>query len=95
MFYHLGGEKTTERGEEGSPLVSCARATRGRKLPSLDPRSKRPIRPPSGEVNEQARKEHFEARSLDGRKGINTGTIPRRRNKHFHPLRRQLSVRMN
>jgi hypothetical protein len=28
MFYHLGGEKTTGRGEEGSPLVSCARATR-------------------------------------------------------------------
>ena len=28
MFYHLGGEKTTGRGEEGSLLVSCARATR-------------------------------------------------------------------
>ena len=33
MFYHLGGEKTTGRGEEGSLLVSCARATRGRRLP--------------------------------------------------------------
>ena len=39
MFYHLGGEKTTGRGEEGSPLVSGARSTRGRRLPSLDARS--------------------------------------------------------
>ena len=54
MFYHLGGEKTTGRGEEGSPLVSCARATRGLRRPSLDARSGRPSRPPSGEVNEQA-----------------------------------------
>jgi len=39
MFYHLGGEKTTGRGEEGSPLISCARATRGLGRPSLDARS--------------------------------------------------------
>ncbi len=39
MFYHLGGEKTTGRGEEGSPLVSGARSTRGLRRPSLDARS--------------------------------------------------------
>ena len=32
---------------EGSLLVSCARATRGLRRPSLDARSGRPIRPPS------------------------------------------------
>jgi hypothetical protein len=29
MFYHLGDEKTTGEGEEGSSFVLCARATHG------------------------------------------------------------------
>jgi hypothetical protein len=41
----------------GSPLVSCARATRGLGRPSLDARNGRPIRPPSRREGQQARKE--------------------------------------
>ena len=43
----------------GSPLVSCARATRGLRRPSLNARSRRPIGPPATTRNKQAWKEYF------------------------------------
>ena len=36
MFYHLGEEKTTGRGEERSLLVSCARGARSLRRCSFD-----------------------------------------------------------
>ncbi len=45
----LLAEATRSEGWEGGLLISCARATRGLRRPSLDKRSGRPIRPPSCE----------------------------------------------
>ena len=50
-------------------MLSCARATRGLRRPSLDTRSGRPSSPPSMEMME-------EQCSLDGRSRTNTGTLP-------------------
>jgi hypothetical protein len=51
--------RSAERGEErGGLMVSCARATRGIRMPSLDARRGRPCRPPPVGRNGQAWKDY-------------------------------------
>lgn len=52
-------------------MVSCARATRGFRRPSLDTRNGRPSSTPSSE-------KIIRAESFDGRSGTSTGTMPGR-----------------
>jgi hypothetical protein len=47
--FPLLADRARKKSKEGNLLISCARATRGLRRPSLDARSGRPIRPPSNE----------------------------------------------
>jgi hypothetical protein len=59
MGWDGGGTSVLAEQRRGwSLIIFCARATRGRRLPSLDARSGRSIRPHPLERNEQAWKEH-------------------------------------
>ena len=60
-------------------MVSCARATRGLRRPSLDARSRRPNRPPSRREGLQARNEHLIVLPLRAHLRIDQATLLRDR----------------